>query len=73
MPAIIAVLAATAIPITVLTSGYKSTTLYISLTKVPQHDGMIQEVVFPFTDVYPYIFGSYLCFFSPDTLWISGQ
>lgn len=34
-----------AIPIRDLTSGYKSASLYISLMKVPQHDGTIQGVV----------------------------
>lgn len=55
------------IPITVLASGRQSATLYISLIKVPQHGGRIQEVVSLCTNVYPYIWGE-LCFFSPDAL-----
>lgn len=70
MLSITAVLAATAIPIKGLTSGYESASLYISLMKVPQHDGRIQGVVFFFFLLLCVLafWTSYLSLSSPDTL-----
>lgn len=68
IPTITAVLAATAIPITALISGYKSTTLYRSLMKVSQHGSMIQGAVFLLLMCTLTFGGIFYVFLFPDAL-----